>query len=101
MTSSDRRGRPRGHPTAWSWSDAKDLLFEHSTPPERMLSTDQGQPRTLEELQAFCMKQALREACERTATLLNEAGISLDDLSHLNPNKGRGKTVANEMDGYL
>lgn len=92
--------KPRGHPIAWNWASAKDLLFEHSTPPERVLSTDQGAPRTPEELEAFCMKQALRESCERFAALLNEAGITWEDVQHLDPNQGRGSVVASELEGF-
>lgn len=84
-------------PKAWTWTDARGLLFEATTAPDRLLTTDLGKPRTPEELQDFVMQQALRESCERVATLLNEAGLSLEDVQHLDPNRHR----VNQVGKYL
>lgn len=94
MTSSDQRGRPRGHPAAWSWSDARGFLFESTTAPDRLLTTDLGPDAPREDFQAWLMQKALRESCERVAQLLNEAGLSPEDVQHLDPNHGRQNMVA-------
>lgn len=101
MTSSKRKDRQRGHPVAWSWQSAGHLLFEHSTPPDRLLSEDMGQPRTMEELQALAMQESLRDAAQRMAELLNEAGLSLEDVMHLHPAHGRSSAVADELGDFL
>lgn len=94
------RGKaPRTNPVPWSWQSAGHLLFDHSTPADRLLSTDLGQPRSMEELQQLAMQQSLREAAEKTAQLLNEAGISLDDVKHLQA--APSKAVADELGGFL
>ncbi len=73
----------------WTWTDAQRMIFEASSAPDRLLSTDLGPQAARDDFQAFCMKQALRESCERVAMLLNEAGLSLDDVQHLDPNRQR------------
>lgn len=92
MTSSERR--PRGHPIAWSWTDAQHIMFEATSAPDRLLTEDLGPSPDPERFQEWCMKKALRESCERMAQLLNEAGVSWEDVQHLDPNQNRPNKVA-------
>lgn len=86
--------------TSFDWVKAKELIFEASTAPDRLLSTDLGPSHDPEDFQAWCMKQAMREGMERLALILNEAGLSWDDLCQFSPNK-INSTVADELGDYL
>lgn len=66
--------------TSFDWVKAKDVIFEPNTGPDRLLTTDLGPSNDPEDFQQWCMKQALREGMERLAAILNEAGLSPEDL---------------------
>lgn len=80
-------------PLDWSWSDAASLMFESTTPPDRLLREDVGPGSDPENFQAWCMKKALLESAERMAQLLNEAGLTPADVAHLDPNRNRPNAV--------
>lgn len=75
------------------------MLFERTTAPDRLMHTDLGHHSmwTDQDREAFFMQQALKESAQRMADLLTEAGISPEDIKHLNPNKDRPNIVADEL----
>lgn len=102
MISSERAKRRLEPVPSWSWSDAARLMFESTTPPDRLLHDDLGPTPDPDNFDAWCMQKALRESAERMAALLSEAGLTPADVSHFDPNRHRENLVAKYLeDEYL